>query len=262
MKTPLSRILLKWVATILVSLLAAGLLALMVAHGFNSRPRTAALNLSRHLEHLRIGDAFDESELEVIRSYQGERVDHPRLSDGTLETIPDVCRNDAEVWYTINVNSMSPKWETKFLPLFRVGLLHRWATGSTIYVRDNKVLCVTQTISFMSDVRSDLYIVAANSDLVPSPRSGGVWHDAYKIDAGTMKARTLDVTALQSASEEQLDGLFKLNLDCITSLRPCKYPCELLPSAWQQYVKINHTARWPGPPDEDDGRCAAVAAAH
>jgi len=245
--------------TILGVVLAFACSGFLFVHGANRKAKANVLELSDRLEHLRLGDPFTDDLQTLLRTHDAQRTPHIRLPDGTLEPIHDICANGADEWYSVNLSPFSSKWQERLSAFYRTGLIHRWGAGLTLYVKDEKVLCVTESVSFINDGRSDLYIVFSNAELVPSPRNGELWNENYRVEAGTTKARMLHVTALLGATEEQLQGLFKVNLDCTTSFQPCAYPCQILPSVWRQYAKMHHSAQWPGPPDEDEGRCAAIA---
>jgi hypothetical protein len=228
----------------------------------SSREAQRAAQMVRDLSKLRLDRSTAQDAKIIVNHFHGAKVRYaPTL------TALDVDCGDADESYAISITPVLAERFLSRLPILsRLGIIHDWSVEGAVQLKGNKLLCVTHTIAFRgSDARSQSALVAGS--MRPDSQLAGQGNNTYLVSfEANHSVHVLYVRTFPGATEPEIATAFEPDLRCLTTARGCKYPCELAPSAWRDYLRSpdwQHLVLGYGKPaDADDPRCAAIAAAH
>lgn len=229
--------------------------------------------LLHDLGKLELGPSQAEAARSIVQRYGGKampimplHVNKVPYPPNTISSVNPECADKADEAYDVSIRPHLAERVLSKLPILaRMGILHDWQVDGAIQLGEGKLLCVSHTvISLSASARSPSAM--AYAAVQPHPSWAGE-EQTYAVSfEPNSNPHRLGVSVFLGATEAQINKGFELDLTCLTSIRGCRYPCELAPSAWRDYLRSpdwQHIVLGYGKPsDADDPRCAAVAAAH
>jgi hypothetical protein len=227
------------------------LASVLIGHVENFQARKRAERLLRDLQTLSVGTSTAEDAMGIVTRYGGWKMNlnadphdvapwgigpcsgpHPRFG---IRVAPDLVNRSVET-----------------VPLLRHLGFHIWGVAATVDVSDSKVSCISQNVGFE---RSDGHDLTAQAEMVPefspSDESG-----TYRVESRFMRHHIHELTAsvLPTASKEERNRAFRVELACATSFGGCFYTCQLAPLVWDDLFQRYKKQGWEIE-GENDPRC-------
>jgi hypothetical protein len=116
-----------------------------------------------------------------------------------------------------------------------------WIADVELVIRDRRL--VRTNIRFMV-MRSDEYVLMSGVDVAqrgPSYPAESANYEVFEPHVTGNLNEGLKVLLSPEATTAERDKAFRINFSCLTALRECRHPCDVLPEAWHDL-----RARHPG----------------
>ncbi len=213
--------------------------------------RRQAESLLKELKNIQIGRSTRGDIEPIIRSF-------PQTdSHGASSDCPD-----ADQSYGFRVASD---------PMSRLGLAHPflrkiglrpWGGIALVLLRHGAVCFVEYSIETTTGIGDKELIASAQIGSAQNPLLDG---QRYHVRGSLVRGRldTMDAIASGAATDEERRHALDFDLSCLTAFRGCQSHCELMPSAWLDYMKERRANGWSLPSDAtENSHCRSLTAEH
>jgi hypothetical protein len=223
---------------------AAGLIAIIAAEGvvfrIQSDNRKKAELLLKSVETVYVGRSTESDVRNVIGSIGGSTVQ----SESSASTS----------WYSVWIaNVFLNRLGTSFPVLRRFGL-QPWGVTATFQIDQGKVRSFDYSLGLLrSNHWKELRVGVSAPTASPD-----VSHASYYPRYSTGKFIEFTAMIYPDATQAERQRAFDLDLSCLTRFGGCSHACEVIPSAWNDYLKRARDEDVHLPNDElADPRCAS-----
>jgi hypothetical protein len=223
-------------------LAAAALIAIVAAEcmvfGIQFDNRRKAELLLKNVRTIYVGRSTESDVRNVIGSIGGNTI--PAQSSASTLSY--------NVWIA---NGFLNQLGMKFPVLRRFGL-EPWGVTAAFQIEQGKVRSFDYSLGLMrinqwKELRVGISAPAANPD---------VSRVSYFPRYSTGKFIEFTTIIYPDATQAERQRAFDLDLSCLTRFGGCSHPCELIPSAWTDYLNRAHDEDLRLPDDElSDSRC-------
>jgi hypothetical protein len=114
-----------------------------------------------------------------------------------------------------------------------------WIADVELVIKDRRL--VRTTIRFMV-MRSDGYLLMSGVDVAqrgPSYPAEWASYEVFEPHVTGNPNEGLRVLLSPEATSAERDRAFRINFSCLTALRECRHPCDVLPEAWHD-LRVLH----------------------
>jgi len=229
----------------IVLLCALGAGAICVA---NFHTRSRAELLLADLRTIQVGRSTTQNVEAVVRLFPVEP------TGGSSSDCPGADRS-----YAIRVADDTVNRLGFSLPaLQRLGV-RPWGAVALILLDHGRLCSAEYSVGASTGVDDQELRASTTIGSAGDPLLGG---RPYNVSASLVRGHLhlFRVVVAPSATEEQRRHAFDFDLSCVSSFRGCRAVCELMPSAWLDYLEERRANGWPMPPEEaQDPRCKKLA---
>lgn len=188
----------------------------------NLRARWRAEALLQEMQTLKIGESTTVNVLGIANRFGGVKVSNQNGGD---------CSADDS--YAVGVSNVP--WSK---PLFlRAAALRPWYATSLVLLKQGKV-CYFQYEMSVEVQRNKMLML--RSEMLPTENGvSDYMQRPYGIHDALIRnyIGLLEVGVTTRASQKEIQHAFAFNLACLTNLRGCQRPCQLMPLAWKDAVE-------------------------
>jgi hypothetical protein len=114
-----------------------------------------------------------------------------------------------------------------------------WIAGVELVIRDRRL--IRTYVRFMV-IRSDGYVLMSGVDVAQrGPSYSAEWasYEVFEPHVTGNPNEGLKVLLSPEATTAERDKAFRINFSCLTALRECRHPCDVLPEAWRD-LRVRH----------------------
>ncbi len=217
------------------------LLALFGAILLNRRERSRAERLVAQLRQLD-GATAAINATQLIRRFRGQKVELAPQEFGSGNVVLGISPcSDADAIYGINVG---PTYKLNRIAAYFPGLgrfgLHPWDTGASLFFKNQKLICFSQTVRTW---RPNGDAIFAQAYMIFLPLTGS--DDAKTYNVSSMRLRgniyRLEASVSSKSTPQERERAFTIDLRCVTSSTGCVSPAEIMPQSWQRYLQTSAT---------------------
>jgi hypothetical protein len=233
------------IVTIILRFLAAGLAAVMVflilLFAIQFRNRRRAEELLRAVRVIHVGESTAQDVRNATRGFVAVSV--PAYS--SVCPTADSSYTVAVANYTLNGLGMS------FSALRRIGL-EPWGVVTEFLFAQGRVCDFYYTLGLLRPNEWKQLKIGVEAP----PTTPGVKAEPYYPHYVTGKIINFTTFIYPDATAEQRRRAFDFDLSCLTRIGGCTNVCEIIPSAWPDYVEKARERGFDLPPNElADNRC-------
>ncbi len=213
---------------IAVGMLALACLTYVCEYAIEWHRRERLEALVRSIKNLQVGVTSDEDVRALSERYGGRfspegTFTEPRTSTYSLGFSSPYLRG-ADGYHT--------------LPGRRL-----WMAGVELVIRDRRL--IRTFVRFMV-MRSDGYVLMSGVEVAqrgPSYPPEWASYEVFEPHVTGNPNEGLKVLLSPEATAAEKDKAFQINFSCLTALRECRHPCDVLPEAWQDLRSRHPGAR-------------------
>jgi hypothetical protein len=242
------------IATVCVGLLLAALTVFVIVLD-NYRTSRRAHELIESVRALRAGQSTMDDVQIIVTRFGATKT--------TGREIVSVCP-DAEFAYGVQVANALGRWLEHTPALMRRFGLKPWRVQLQIVVSGGHACYVGLFVETWPNDTD--HVVEASVNLLPvggGPRWAGSSRYGFGTDVIRHYLHSIKVDLMPDALPQERDHAFDFNLSCLTELRGCRRPCQLMPSVWRDIVargRLEKSLAFQGELAEDanDPVCRAI----
>lgn len=206
-----------------------------------------AASLLQDVKSLKVGESTEEDLQAVVTRYGG--VTHFKFDDRG-------CIGPTKLHSLRLANATSNSIGLRF-PAVRVFGDRLWQVDVFLASAQDRVCHVRYQFQPMPRKGTEWLDLSSSASMETSP-------DGQSYAVGLRRihnVRSLSAELFKGASDEQRTRAFDMDLSCLTRWAGCHNVCEVMPSAWIDYVKKAREQDLPIPPDETGNpHCKRLAA--
>ncbi len=224
--------------------------------------RLRAERLWSHVQTLRVGESTFEQVREFTQSHGGREVDFDNpLASGPATCTADRCRFMVRIdhWHANRIayaDECSAFQRLILRPLNSFGL-RPWRVATLLEVNHGRL---TQVLSAVEIRRQDGFWIFGGTEMrmtIPEYYEAGSssyfvrW--AHVTITGNGEALSAIVTP--QVTEEELRHAFDINWNCLTEIGGCRHLNDLMPSAWNDFLRYASQKGWDQLPYSTEPNC-------